>query len=316
MIEPKLDVIEPLSNAPVVTIVAPPLIGAYEAFAVAVSSLASICGCIALVTPWTLSSSAAVVSIPDNLLISEAVAVTSVAPNFKLVAVTFPETVVSLLIVNELFPNNNKLVLLTCPIVELLITTLSTSKLPATILPSVLIVLEPGNMSPKLVVIEPLSRAPTVTVLELPDDVINAASASALVYLLFNCVCMALVTPWTWSNSAAVVSIPVNLLSSAADDVTATLLSLILFADITPLTLVSLPIANESTPSDNKPGLEACPIVELFITTLSTSRAPACIVPDVVILLAPVLMEPKLLVIEPPSRAPTVTIELAPLIGA
>ena len=79
---------------------------------------------------------------------------------------------------------------------------------------------------------------------------------------------------------------------------------------------MSLPIFKESMPNDSNPGFDACPIVELLITTLSTSREPACIVPDVVILLAPVLIEPKFDVMEPASIAPTEVIVLPPAIGA
>ena len=46
---------------------------------------------------------------------------------------------------NELLDNNSRLVLFTCPIVELLTTILSTVKSPAAILPSVLIVLDPDK---------------------------------------------------------------------------------------------------------------------------------------------------------------------------
>ena len=316
LIEPKLEVIEPESSAPVVTMLEAPLIGAKLALAVAVFNLELSCVWMELVTPLTNPNSFEVVLIPDNLFNSAAVEVTSVAPIRNVLADNFPDVVKSLLTVNELLANTIKLVLLTCPIVELLITTLSTAKSPAVMLPSVLIVLEPGYICPKFVVIEPDDNAPTVVIVEAPELAINAESASDLVYLLFNCVWIELVTPFTYPNSVDVVLIPSSLFKSEALEVTAVLPNVRLFTANPALIVVLLPITNESEFNVNKPGLDAWPMFELFNTRLSTSSEPAYIAPDVVILLEPVLIDPKLDVIEPLSNAPTVTIELLPAFGA
>ena len=76
-------------------------------------------------------------------------------------------------------------------------------------------------------------------------------------------------------------------------------------ASIVPLTL--------TLPEENiKFAPALCEIEELLIVISSTSNSPAVILPAVVIELDPLLMSPKLAVIEPAPNAPTVVILVLP----
>ena len=142
-------------------------------------------------------SSAVVEVIPSRVFNSAAVAVTSVEPNLILLAVILPCISVSLLTVNLVASNNNKLPFEVWPIVELSITILSTVIFPACISPPVVIGLLPTLIEPKLDVIEPLSSAPVVTIVAPPLIGAYEALAVAVSNLASICGWIELVTPWT-----------------------------------------------------------------------------------------------------------------------
>ena len=121
------------------------------------------------VTPVRIFNSVVLAVNPDNLLISDAEAVTSVPPSFILDNVAAPVTSIPPVTFSKPLDNVNNPLSVLWPIVEPSINTWSTCNSPPVILPVVVIKLEPVLIFPNPDVIEPASNAPTVTILELPS---------------------------------------------------------------------------------------------------------------------------------------------------
>ena len=109
------------------------------------------------------------------------------------------------------------------------------------------------------------------------------------------------VTPFNILNSDALANtLSKSFIFAAALALNVVPSKLILSTVNTPLIVVGLLTVNAFVSSDNNVGLPLCPIL------LATVNEPALIV------LPPISILPKLLVIDPDSRAPTVVIDVLP----
>ena len=305
LISPNNPPIEPLVNAPTVVIVPVPVTGAYNVSASVVDNLELIK---VLTSEGTLASKLSLDEStvkPDNLLISDPVAVTDVLFNTIAAASTVPLTS------NLPLDNVNKSASRLVPTVEPLILISPISPVVDVILP--LVVMSPDVSTVIAPPIEPLVNAPTVTIVFLPAIGAYVIWASLDANLESNCVWMSedtLLTKFSFSwvavnpssllISAVVAVTPSIILISSAEAVTATLLSFISDAWRVPF------ILNKLLFNSSKSLSSSWPILFAEISMLPIFN----VLPDIV--LSPTSILPNPDAIEPDVNAPTVVIVDAP----